>query len=536
MTAVRRLACITVLLVASIADAIATNVGGSRGCETLPPASDDFAELIVSPVIPTARDDLLEVLSRAGLECVAQLEATGDCLVRYRREGRPEPRLAAPMLKTNIHAFAARPFYARDQRLIGDVFVNEGVEVQTHEPAVSRPHGVIVGTRRVRDPHFHEQAQLRAMNAELAWEGIGAHRPIVAILDNGVWLKHPDLERNLVPGVTIGCRSSDCDGSPVSETDGHGTKVAGVIAAVKDNDEGIVGTAWNAKILPINISAYGATDFSTSCGVEAAIKRGATIINASWWKTSRLKLLRKQLLVANDEVVFVAAAGSDGFRISDKHPSYPLLEDLPNVIGVAASWNTDEPLPPSNYSPWFVHITAEALTFTTQYATAQSPKLYEFALGYTSYSTAYVTGMVALLKSRYPAWGHEWLKWRVISGAVFSRRLAHMSQSQGRLDLAAIMFPVSTAAATVDRSGTTVLDWTKGLRGDMCSHVSIKARTGDADQMGQYGEPIVSTVNDGEESISGDRMPGGTASRIQFLVTCSDRNSDAESPPLALVQ
>jgi hypothetical protein len=536
MTA-NRTACKAPVLIAVIAAAAASASACASTCEAMPPITAGLEELIVSPATLEKREDFRKVLERAQLSCVAEIEATGDCLVRYRSDGHPKPRVAAPLLKANIHALSGGAFDARDQALIGDVFVNEGIDVQTTEPVVTLPPGTVIGTPRASDPKFHKQVQLRALNAEVAWEGIGAHEPIVAVLDNGVWLEHPDLKPNLhLPGVTIGCQSSPCDGSPAKPTAGHGTKVAGVIAAEKDNNEGIIGTAWNAKILPINIDAHGTTDFTAACGVEAAIKRGATIINASWWKTARLKLLRKRLLLACDDVVFVAAAGSDGFRISEKHPSYPLLEELPNVIGVAANWDTDDPLPNSNYSPRFVHVTAESETYTTQYPTAQNPELYAYALGHTSYSTAYVSGIVALLKSRYPSWRHEWLKWRVINGSLFSQRLKHMSESQGRIDLGAIMFPVSATAATLGGSRMTVLDWSKGLRGDMCARVSIDARIGELGQMGQYKQVEDETLNDGQEPIASNLLPEGTGSRIQFLVTCIEADSNAESPALVLVR
>ncbi len=521
----------------------AEDIVSSLDCQKMPPFDNELADLIVSPVTPAARDAMREVLTSAGLPCITQLQATGDCLVRYVRNGRPEPHLVAAMLKMNIHALAPRAFNPRDQLLIGDVFVNEPFKIQGRpEDVVEEPPGSVTGPSKVSDPYFHKQLNLKALNAERAWEGVGTYTPIVAILDSGVWLDHPDFEGNLLPGVTIGCMPSpDCNGSPVSESHSHGTKLAGIIAARKGNGKGIIGTAWNAKIVPVNIGLNGGNDFSASCGVEIAIERGATVINMSWWKTARLQLLRKQLLAAPREVVFVAAAGSDGEEISQKCPSYPLLEELPNVIGVAAHSKKDEPDPSSNYSKKYVHIAAQSMAYTTQYCpscdtTVDDPKLYELALGFTSYSTAYVTGVVALLKSRYPDWGHEWLSWRVINGAVFSQRLRHMSESEGRLDLAAIMFPVNTTSDKVDRTRVTLLDWKKGLRGDMCPQVAISARIGDPGNFGQYTILVATTSNDGEQSIPAGKMPRGAAKLIQFKVTCDDKKSDAESLPLDLVK
>jgi hypothetical protein len=526
----------------AIAASTVVNAQGNVGaldCQKLTPAPSNTGELIVSPVTLDERVRLRDVLEKSGLNCVAQFEATGDCLVRYPHTNGLEPRIAASWLRRNIHAFQNGAFNAEHQSVIGEIFVNEPLKIERakEDEAVMPAEVAAAGN----DPRFVQQEHLKALNVELAWTGKGENLPIVAVLDEGVWLDHPDLKENLkIPGKTFPCAADAkrCDGWPTKiDEEDHGTKVAGVIGAVGGNLWGIVGAGSNPQIIPINIGVHGGTDASVSCGVEYALKNGATVINASWDHKDVLPELRRILLAAKPDVVFVAAAGSGKVRISEMYPRYPLLYNLPNVIGVAALRETDEPLMSSNYSPQFVHITAQARTFTTRICESctQDPndkRLYGYERGQTSFSAAYVSSMVALLKTRYPNWSHEWLKWRIIEGAIFSQRLKHMSESQGRLDFASIMLPVKTTPDKVGGAGTTMIDWKKGIRSDMCPDVSIQARIGEPGNMGQYTTLIHSTVNDGEEPISAAQLASGSARQVQFLVTCNYGEADALSPPI----
>jgi subtilisin family serine protease len=110
------------------------------------------------------------------------------------------------------------------------------------------------------DPLFSSQWHLPLIGADRAWDQQPAGAPIViAILDTGIDLDHPDLAGQLVPG------SNTFDGGSYEDYHGHGTRVAGVAGAVAFNAEGVASVAWNARIMPIRVTAD-----SGSGGLERA--------------------------------------------------------------------------------------------------------------------------------------------------------------------------------------------------------------------------------------------------------------------------
>lgn len=122
------------------------------------------------------------------------------------------------------------------------------------------------------------------IDVEGAWQYSTGQGVKIAVLDNGVDLSHEDLATNLLPGHDATDRSL----AGFSEgNDWHGTAVAGVIAAVANNNKGIAGVAYDAKIIPIRVSytVRGAKVISDTWilnGVNEAVARGADIINMSF--------------------------------------------------------------------------------------------------------------------------------------------------------------------------------------------------------------------------------------------------------------
>ena len=126
------------------------------------------------------------------------------------------------------------------------------------------------------DEFRDEQWGLEMVNAPEAWStstGVGA---VVAVVDTGVQQDHPDLGGRLLPGDSF-------VGGDVEDEDGHGTHVSGIVAANRDNDEGIAGIAPGARVLPLR--AIDADGFASADGLADAIDRavaeGAHVINLS---------------------------------------------------------------------------------------------------------------------------------------------------------------------------------------------------------------------------------------------------------------
>lgn len=213
----------------------------------------------------------------------------------------------------------------------------------------------------------------------------GTHDTIVAVLDSGVSIDHPDLilaylfnEGDPVDGIDndgngyiddyFGWDFYDDDSLPLDEN-GHGTLVAGVIAATQ-NQEGIAGVAPHARI----IGARLANDFGRFrpgfiqvahflLATEYAAERGARIINASFGggSYSDFEYLQIESLRSRG-ILVIAAAGNGGLDgqgdNNDVFPFYPASYDLDNIISVAATDRNGELTLFSNYGPISVDVAA----------------------------------------------------------------------------------------------------------------------------------------------------------------------------------
>jgi hypothetical protein len=127
------------------------------------------------------------------------------------------------------------------------------------------------------------------MDVDLAWDALAANGGqaggssdiLVAMLDSGVDLTHPDLADNL---FSTGKDFSPDQGDDASDVQGHGTATAGIVAAVGNNGIGVAGIAFNAQILPVKIfTTYGmASDADIAQAIDYAWQNGADILCDSW--------------------------------------------------------------------------------------------------------------------------------------------------------------------------------------------------------------------------------------------------------------
>ena len=196
----------------------------------------------------------------------------------------------------------------------------------------------------------------------------GAAPVTVAVIDSGVDYTHPDLAPNYAGGDDF----VFLDGDPMDDH-GHGTHVAGTIAAALDNltgdpaeAEGVVGVAPNARILAYKVCRSDGTcdDFAIQQAIARAIADGANIINMSLGDSEYSQSLDDAVQDAwNAGLVIVAGAGNDGTT----DPFYPAALD--NVISVAA-FDEDHRRPSfSNYGSW-VDISAPGNVILSTYPMA----------------------------------------------------------------------------------------------------------------------------------------------------------------------
>ena len=161
------------------------------------------------------------------------------------------------------------------------------------------------------DPLRASQWGLDRLQAETAWSSGLATGEVVAVLDTGVDAAHPDLAGVVAPGRDLVAGT----GTAGTDPHGHGTHVAGVIAATAGNGVGGAGLAQGARILPVRVldEDGGGTDAAVAEGVLWAVDNGATVVNLSLGGPSPSAVLDGAVRYALGRgVVVVAASGNEG--------------------------------------------------------------------------------------------------------------------------------------------------------------------------------------------------------------------------------
>ncbi|MEV4704120.1 type VII secretion-associated serine protease mycosin [Actinoplanes sp. NPDC049316] len=235
-----------------------------------------------------------------------------------------------------------------------------------------------------RDRQWHLK-YLRVAEAHKISTGKGV---TVAVIDTGV-SKHPDLDSSVLKGTDF----VNPGGSGQADQDGHGTAMAGLIAAHGKDNRGALGLAPDAKILPIKV-LRGDRKVKLELGpaIDYAVKHGAKVINISAGGGTTARTIEAVRGATEADVVIVAAAGN---RPGDTGVIAPALFD--SVVAVAA---TDRQGRKSDVSVTGTAIDlaapGEDMTSTTNrgdYAIEQTG---------TSDAAAIVSGAAALLRSKYP--------------------------------------------------------------------------------------------------------------------------------------
>lgn len=192
------------------------------------------------------------------------------------------------------------------------------------------------------DPLFGNQWGLQSMQIPLLWQEpfITNKRPVIAILDTGVDIDHPDLKTNIWTNAkeAEGAEEYDDDGNGfnddvhgwdfvnqtgrIGDWNGHGTHCAGIAAAVGGNGIGIVGANPDALIMPVTVmQSDGTGDVATIIkGIDYAVANGADIISMSFGSYGESRAEEQALGRAYQKAVLVAAAGNDGMCLNHAHP------------------------------------------------------------------------------------------------------------------------------------------------------------------------------------------------------------------------
>ncbi|HTL99979.1 MAG TPA: S8 family serine peptidase, partial [Candidatus Omnitrophota bacterium] len=374
--------------------------------------------------------------------------------------------------------------------------VEDAVAQYRNDPAVRiiEPNYLLHADAVPNDPSFAIQWALQNtgqqggtpgadIHAVAAWDQTtGSNQVVVAIVDTGMDLTHPDLDTNLytnpaeIPGNGLdddgnglvddvhGFDFANFDADP-SDDNGHGTHVAGTIGAHGDNGIGVAGVVWHVRLLPLKFldaGGTGTTADAVDC-VDYAVLAGASVINASWGSPERAQSLELAIQGANEEgVLFVAAAGNTGSN-NDTFGSYPASFPEPNVIAVGASSRTDDRASFSNFGVNGVDLFAPGV----QILSTLPRGLYGLNSG-TSMAAPHVTGALALLKSRFPGMGAATMKEVLLSATDRIPALSGLCVSGGRLNAARMLEgvdstspgPIADLASSFVSSDRVTLAWT----------------------------------------------------------------------------
>jgi type VII secretion-associated serine protease mycosin len=257
---------------------------------------------------------------------------------------------------------------------------------------VAEPNHVHQMLRTPNDPFVREQWALGNIQAYEAWDITTGDNIIVAVLDTGVDGSHPDMGDKVLPGYNAVTGTDQ-----TNDMNGHGTAVAGLIAARTDNETGIAGMCWGCRILPVKVlnERGSGSDFVVSRGIRWATDAGARIINLSLGTTGDTYVLREAVEYAHSQgVVIVAATGNE--RQSGNPISYPAA--YPQVLAVGGTGNTDTITGFSNTGD-YVDIAAPSVGLWT--TIVSDDRDYGPPNG-TSFSSPYAAGVAALVFSLRP--------------------------------------------------------------------------------------------------------------------------------------
>ena len=310
------------------------------------------------------------------------------------------------------------------------------------------------------DPRLPAQWGLAAIGAPAAWDAETGDRGVtVAVVDSGIEFTHADLAPNLWrnPGETPDGRDDDANGyvddingwdfvdgdALPADANGHGTHVAGTIAASGNDGVGVTGVTWRAGLMALRaLDATGSGYTSDLVRAYAyAARNGARIVNASLGGSSYSKSEYDAIRAAKD-VLFVVAAGNSGTD-NDTNPSYPCAHDLPNVLCVAASDRDDALAPFSNYGLGSVDLAAPGVGILSTWLSGA----YRTLSG-TSMATPHVAGAAALVLAANPQLTTGQLRQTLVQTVDPILALEHRVASGGRLDVAravAATVPPATA-------------------------------------------------------------------------------------------
>ncbi len=343
------------------------------------------------------------------------------------------------------------------------VKLSSGIDVQQALRAYRRQPGVLYAepdflvhvASTPNDPYFSDLWNMRKIQAPQAWDlTTGSPTVVVGVIDTGLDYTHPDLAANVYRNVAdcnyngvdddgdgyiddcYGIDTANADSDPMDDH-GHGTHVSGTIGAVGNNATGVVGVNWNVRLFPCKaLDATGSGSISTvlECLDYFAWQKdhGVNLVatSNSWggggFSQALMDAIDQQRV---RDMLFIAAAGNDGWNTDYWYKTLPADYDLPNIISVAATDSLDQLPKWSDKGRITVDLGAPGVSILSTIP----GNSYGYDSG-TSMATPHVTGVVALLKAQNPALPWQAVKNLILTGTDPVPALADSTLSGGRLN------------------------------------------------------------------------------------------------------
>ncbi|HUG25883.1 S8 family peptidase [Piscinibacter sp.] len=315
---------------------------------------------------------------------------------------------------------------------------------------------------------FGDDASLTQNNsfgsqAAEAWasKGTGCGSVVVAVIDEGYMITHPELAPNVWtnPGEVAGNGVDDDGNGLIDDVNGwdfagnnnsvfdgvgddHGTHVAGTIGGVGGNSAGVAGMCWSIKMIAVKFlgssggttaNAIKSVDYVTDLKTRHGLNLVAT--NNSWGGGGFSQGLQDAITRAGDaDILFMAAAGNSGIN-TDFSPHYPSSYDNANIISVASIEKTGAISGFSNFGATSVDLGAPGGDIWS----TVPRRFVRFPNGYNSYSgtsmaTPHVTGAAAMYSARNGGTAAQ-IKAAILGTAVPTPSLAGKTVTGGRLDV-----------------------------------------------------------------------------------------------------
>jgi len=284
---------------------------------------------------------------------------------------------------------------------------------EVKEIASSQPNFIYHTFLTPNDPQYSSLWGMQNINAPQAWDtSTGSNSIVVAVIDTGMDISHPDLT-----GISVNPYSAITGSSNVSDGVGHGTHVAGTVGAIGNNSVGVVGVNWNVSIMPVQVCSPGGCALTAIVnGIYRAADNGAKVINMSLGTrapgidtcSSAQDTYKAIAYAISKGVTVVVAAGNDSRDASLSSPA-----SCPGVITVGASTQSDGSSSFTNFGS-VVDIAAPGVGILSTFPSGAylSPNCNDASFGTnsdgygfcdgTSMAAPYVAGAAALLLSVNP--------------------------------------------------------------------------------------------------------------------------------------